>query len=467
MEERMKRQICASTAAAFVVAVTMVAGQTKITAPNNKYTPAQDVQLGREAAAEVQKQVPLLNDQTTETYIERLGARLVESIPAEFQHSEFRYTFDAVNLKEINAFALPGGPMFAYRGMIEKAGSEGEIAGVLAHEISHVALRHGTAQASKAQKYQIGQVGSAILGAIIGGRTGSVVSQVGQFGFGAAFLRFSREYEKQADILGAQIMARAGYDPRAMASMFQTIEKEGGPSGPEWMSNHPNPGNRSEYITREAQSLRVSNPVTTTRDFQNVQSRLAQMAPAPTTEEVSRRGNTGGGTRSTGSIPSGRIEAPSTRFTTYNEGDVFKIGVPSNWRELPTESTVTFAPEGGYGAANNQNVFTHGVQVGVGRSENHGLEEATEELIGSLAQSNPRLARENSSTRGTIGGRPALRTTLANVNDATGGRERIVLYTALRQDGSLFYLVGVSPDQEFNSYQSVFNKIAGTIQFAR
>ena len=465
----MRRQICAATVTACLVTVTIVTGQTKITAPKNKYTPAQDVQLGREAAAEVQKQVPLLNDQSTETYIERLGARLAENIPAEFQHSEVRYTFDAVNLREINAFALPGGPMFAYRGMIEKAGSEGEIAGVLAHEISHVALRHGTAQASKAQKYQFGQIGSAILGAIIGGRTGAVVSQGGQFAFGAAFLRFSREYEKQADLLGAQIMARAGYDPRAMAAMFQTIEKESGPSGPEWMSNHPNPGNRSEYITREAQSLRVSNPVNNTRDFQNVQSRLGQMSPAPTTEEVSRRGNTGGTGGGTGPRPTGRVAAPSSRFTTYNEGDVFRIGVPSNWRELASESSVTFAPEGGYGAVNNQNVFTHGVQVGIGRSENHGLEEATDELIASLAQSNPRLARtdSNSSTRGTIGGRQALRTILANVSDATGGRERIVLYTALRQDGSLFYLVGVSPEEEFNSYQSVFNKVASSIQFAR
>jgi len=331
-----------------------------------------------------------------------------------------------------------------------------------------VALRHGTAQASKAQKYQFGQIGSAILGAIIGGRTGAVVSQGGQFAFGAAFLRFSRDYEKQADLLGAQIMARAGYDPRAMAAMFQTIEKESGPSGPEWMSNHPNPGNRSEYITREAQSLRVANPVNNTRDFQNVQSRLGQMPPAPTTEEVSRRSNTGGGTGgSTGARPTGRVAAPSGRFTTYNEGDVFRIGVPSNWREISSESSVTFAPEGGYGAVNNQNVFTHGVQVGIGRSENHGLEEATEELIGSLAQSNPRLGRSGNSTRGTIGGRQALRTILDNVSEATGGRERIVLYTALRQDGSLFYLVGVSPEEEFNSYQPVFNKVASSIQFAR
>jgi hypothetical protein len=467
VEERMKRQICAATLTACLVTVTLVTGQTKITAPKNKYTPAQDVQLGREAAQEVQKQLPLLNDQSTETYIERIGARLAENIPAEFQHSEFRYTFDVVNLREINAFALPGGPMFAHRGMIEKAGSEAEIAGVLAHEISHVALRHGTAQASKAQKYQFGQIGSAILGAIIGGRTGAVVSQGGQFAFGAAFLRFSRDYEKQADILGAQIMARAGYDPRAMASMFQTIEKESGPSGPEWMSNHPNPGNRSEYIIREAQSLRVSNPINNTREFQNVQARLQQMSPAPTTEEVSRRGNAGRTGGTTGPAPTGRVAAPSTRYTTYNEGDVFRISVPNNWQEMASESDVTFAPQGGYGTLNNQNVFTHGVQVGMARSENHGLEEATDELIASLAQANPRLARSGSSTRGTIGGRQALRSILANISDATGGRERIVLYTALRNDGSLFYLVGVSPEEEFNAYQSVFNKVAGSVQFLR
>jgi beta-barrel assembly-enhancing protease len=464
----MKHQLSAATLAACLVSATLITGQTKITAPKNKYTPAQDVQLGREAAAEVQKQMPLLRDDNVENYVERLGDRLVANIPSEFRYNEFRYTFDVVNLREINAFALPGGPMYAHRGMLEKAGTEAEIAGVLAHEISHVALRHGTAQASKAQKYQIGQVGSAILGAIIGGRTGAVVSQAGQFGFGAAFLRFSREYEKQADLLGAQIMARSGYDPRAMAAMFRTIEKESGPGGPEFLSNHPNPGNRSEYITREAQSLRVTNPVTASRDFQSVQSRLEQMSPAPTTEEVARRGNAGRTSgAATGARPTGRVSAPSTRYQTYNEGDVFRISVPNNWQEIASESDVTFAPQGGYGAVNNQNVFTHGVQVGIARSENHPLDEATNELIAALAQSNPRLARSGSSTRGTIGGRPALRTILANVSDATGGRERIVLYTALRTDGSLFYMVGVAPEEEFNGYQAVFNKVAGSIQFTR
>src|SRR5829696_8097722 len=348
MEERMKRQICAATVAACLVTVTLVIGQTKITAPKNKYTPAQDVQLGREAAAEVQKQVPLLNDQTTEDYIERLGARLVENIPAEFRHSEFRYTFDAVNLREINAFALPGGPMFAYRGMIEKAGTEGEIAGVLAHEISHVALRHGTAQASKAQKYQIGQVGSAILGAIIGGRTGSVVSQVGQFGFGAAFLRFSREYEKQADLLGAQIMARAGYDPRALAHMFETIEQQSrssGGGGPQWMSSHPNPGNRTQYINQEAALLTVASAADVS-EFESIKTAFASLPPAGATSDV---GRAQGPAKSVGT-PGQPVPRPSSQYKNIS-GGLFQAAVPSEWTSVQEgKSAIKIVPQNGYGS---------------------------------------------------------------------------------------------------------------------
>src|SRR5207253_10760073 len=93
------------------------------------------------------------------------------------RHSEFRYSFEPVNVREINAFALPGGPMFVNRGMIEAARTEGEVAGVMAHELSHVVLRHGTAQASKATKYEIGEIAGAVLGAIIGGTLGNVVAQ--------------------------------------------------------------------------------------------------------------------------------------------------------------------------------------------------------------------------------------------------------------------------------------------------
>jgi peptidase M48-like protein len=458
----MQRPNKAVVLALFVVSsLTLADAQTKITAPSNKYTPAQDVQLGREASAEVQKQMPILDDDPVDDYVERLGARLVQNIPGEFRHNEFRYTFDVVNLREINAFALPGGPMYAHRGMLEKAGTEAEVAGVLAHEISHVALRHGTAQASKAGKYQLGQMGSAILGAIIGGRTGEAVSTIGQFGFGAAFLRYSREYEKQADLLGAQIMARSGYDPRAMATMFQRIERESGGRAPEWLSNHPNPGNRAAYITQEAQSLRVQNPVNDTREFQNVQARLERMSPAPTSEEVARRGNTRSTTNGGGARPTGRVDAPSTRYNTYDEGGLFRISVPSNWREMASENNVTFAPDGGYGG----NAFTHGIQVGVARNERHDLQEATDELVASLTQSNRGMGRPSGYTRATIGGRSGLRTVVPN--DADTGRERLAIYTTELADGSLFYMIGVAPEGEYSSYTSVFQRVASSIRFTR
>ena len=463
----MKRQTTSAVIALFVVAsLSLSDAQTRVTAPSNKYTPAQDVQLGREAAAEVEKQMPMLDDDPVDGYVERVGERLVQNIPAEFRHNEFRYSFDVVNLREINAFALPGGPMYAHRGMLEKAGSEAEVAGVLAHEISHVALRHGTAQASKAGKYQLGQLGSAILGAIIGGRTGEAVSTVGQFGFGAAFLRYSREYEKQADILGAQIMARSGYDPRAMATMFQRIERESGGRAPEWLSNHPNPGNRAAYITKEAQSLRVSNPVSDTREFQTVRSRLAQMSPAMTSEEAARRGNTRSTGSNGGARPTGRVDAPSTRYNTYDEGGLFRISVPSNWREMASENNVTFAPEGGYGSIEDESVFTHGVQVGVARNERHDLQQATDELLASLAQGNRGMGRPSGYTRGTIGGRPALRTVVAN-NAETTGRERLTIYTTQLQDGTLFYMIGVAPERESGAYDGVFQRVASSIRFTR
>ena len=463
----MNRQLTSSIVVALVTTGSLLTGQTKITAPKNKYTPAQDVQLGREAAQEVAQQLPVLRDETVDSYVERIGEGLVRNIPAEFQHPEFRYTFDVVNLREINAFALPGGPMFAHRGMIEKAGSEAEVAGVLAHEISHVALRHGTAQATKATKYQMGQVGSAILGAIIGGRTGDVVSSVGQFGFGTAFLKYSREYEKQADLLGAQIMARSGYDPRAMASMFRTIEKEAGSRGPEWLSNHPNPGNRSEYITREAESLRVENAINDTRGFQNVQARLRSMAPAPTTEEVARSGGNRAPSGTSGTVrPSGRVEPPSSRYTTYNEGDIFRVSVPSNWREMPSETQITFAPEGAYGTVSSQSVFTHGMQIGIARNETHDLQEATDELLSSLAQSNRGMRRPSGYSRVNIGGRSGLRAVVANDADTTG-RERLAVYTTQLNDGTLFYMIGVAPENEYNAYDNVFQRIASSVRFSR
>ena len=457
---------------ALFTSVSLVFGQTKIVAPQNKYSVQEDVKAGREAAQQVEEQLPILRDDGIDDYVERVGQRLVAGIPNEFRHPEFRYEFDVVNVSDINAFALPGGPMYINRGMLEAARNEGEVAGVLAHEISHVALRHGTAQAGKATPYQVGSILGQIAGAIIGGVAGQAISLGSQFGFGTAFLKYGREYERQADLLGAQIMARSGYDPRDMASMFQTIQsKGGGRGGPEWMSSHPNPGNRQAAITKEAEQLRVTNnAVRNTQEFTQVKSRLQRMQKAPTTEQVMQQG--GGGNRRAGrdrdtGYPSGqvgRVEPPSGRYETYDGGNLFRLAVPSNWRELRGNNSVTFAPEGGYGEYQGQSVFTHGLQVGVEQSNARNLRTGTNQLVQGLAQSNPQLRQSGGYSNVSVGGRAGLATVLTNVSDVTREQERIVLYTTQLNDGSLFFVVGVSPAREFNSYRQIFNRSVQSLQ---
>src|SRR5207244_1831942 len=144
--------------------------------------------------------------------------------------------------------------MYVNTGTILAARSEGELAGVMAHELSHVALRHGTAQATKAQKYAIGAGVAGIRGTI---RGGAGLGQVAQAPFAVYFLKFSREYETEADLLGARIMANAGYDPRDLANVFRTLEQQGGGGGG-FLSDHPSPSNRYARINQEAQLLRVN-----------------------------------------------------------------------------------------------------------------------------------------------------------------------------------------------------------------
>jgi predicted Zn-dependent protease len=252
-----------AAAAALTLAFSLPAdAQTRIDPDKNAFTPAQDVELGRRAAAELRQQVPIVRDGRSQAYVERIGRRLVAAVPARLQQPRFRYSFQVVDRDDINAFALPGGPIYVHRGMLEAARSDAEVAGVVAHEIAHVALRHGTAQATKGQKFQLGALAGQVIGSMIGGRTGTVIAQGSQIGIGTYFLKYSREYEREADLLGAQIMSRAGYDPRAMAEMFQTIARRGGNGGPEWLSDHPSPANRYEAIRREAALLR---PRTTAR----------------------------------------------------------------------------------------------------------------------------------------------------------------------------------------------------------
>ena len=461
-----------TAAAAFLtVTVSLAVAQTRITPPKNKYTPAQDVKLGQQAAKEVEQQLPLLRDDGIESLMDRIGRRLVQVIPSEMEHREFRYSFKVINVREINAFALPGGPMYVNRGMIQAAAVEGEVAGVMAHELSHVILRHGTAGATKQQPFEIGAMAGAIAGAIIGGDLGQVVAQGTQFGLGTYFLRYSREYEKQADLLGVQLMARAGYNPLDLMHMFQTIEKQGrGGGGPQFMSDHPNPGNREAYIKQEASHLRIEGQAGDSREFARAQDSLRSMSPAPTTEQVTRRGKqtpTQPGQPAPDARNVGtRVAPPSSRYKTYTEGNLFRISVPDNWREVATSASVKFVPDGAYGQVQGQTIFTHGVELGFTRNEIHSLQEATQEFIDGLAQSNPSLRATGGLQNTNLSGRNGLVATLNNVSEVTSRGETVTVFTTLLRDGNLFYCIAVAPQDEYQGYQRSFQRVVQSIRLS-
>jgi Zn-dependent protease with chaperone function len=456
------------TVALVAVAASVVPAQTRIKREKNKYTPEQDVKAGQEAAAEVSKELPLLNDARTEEWAEQVGRILVSAIPTEFGYPQFRYTFDVINQGDINAFALPGGPMFLNRGMIEAGKSEAEVAGVMAHEISHVALRHGTAQATKGERFQIGALAGQVIGAVVGGAAGGLIAQGSQFGFGTYFLKFGREYERQADLLGAQILARAGYDPRQMANMFKTIEGQGGSRQPEWMSSHPNPGNRYDAILREAATLQIQGTANTGQ-FDTIRTRLAGMPPAPTAEQIAKAKPSTAGTGPT--PPTGtaaRVEPPSNQGRTYSPGSFLKITVPANWQQAGgNEGGVTYAPQGGFVAgANGQTAFTHGLQVGVIQNATGDLQRDTDQILQGFARSNPKLQRQDGYRRDSLGGRAGLTTVLSNVSDVTGQPETVsVSTTQLRGNGVLF-LIGVAPQNEAQTYENAFRRVRQALQIS-
>lgn len=462
------RLIATVTAFALFAMPISVFTQTKISYHSNKYKPSDDVKVGRQAAAEVEQQLPILRDAEATDYVSRVGMRLVSAIPQEFQHPEFSYYFKIVNARDINAFALPGGPMYVNRGMIEAAHNEGEMAGVMAHELSHVALRHGTAQATKAQKYGLLAGILGIGGAILGGPAGAAAQVAGQ-GVGVYFLKFSREYETEADILGAQIMARAGYDPHDLANMFQTIERQSGGGGGGFLSDHPSPANRYARINQEAQSLRVINPIRDTRDFDRIQARLRGMGRAPSMEEIARSGQRNPTGENTGNYPNnpprGRVDSPSSRYQSYSElGGMLRVSVPNNWRELSSSNSVWFAPEGGYGSYQNQVVYTHGINFGVAQTQSPNLQQATEEFLNNLAQGNGNLRQGSGYQRTTISGRNALTTTLSNINEATGQAELVTVVTTQLRNGELFYMIAVTPQNESGTFQNAFRNVLRSIQ---
>jgi hypothetical protein len=308
-------------------------------------------------------------------------------------------------------------------------------------------------------------------GAILGGPAGAAIGQGGQLAVGAYFLKFSREYETEADILGAQTMSRAGYDPRDLANMFKTIERTSGGGGG-FLSDHPSPSDRYERINREAQYLRVENPIRDSRDFERIQAKLRGYPRAATTAQIMQGGQTYPTAnseqypdRAPDRSPQGRVDLPSSRYRNYSEFGLLRVNIPANWQELAeSNNSVWFSPQGAYGQRQGQSVFTHGVNFGVVRTQSRDLQRATEEVVSGLVQGSRSLRQLSGYQRTTVSGRNGLITTLTNTNEVTGRAETVTLVTTQLRNGDLLYMITVAPQGESSDFEYAFNNIIRSIR---
>lgn len=234
-----------------------------------------EIDIGRQANAQVRKQVPEVRDGETVAYIRGLGQRLARQAPGP----KYPYSFSAADYREINAFALPGGPVWIHRGVLHSATNESQLAGVLAHEVAHIAQRHAAGQLTKAT---VANWGLGLLGAVLGNSGGAGAAQLAAgFLTNGIFLKFSRDDEREADRVGVQIMRRAGWDARGMVELFDILRRESSrdPGSVEaFFSSHPPPQDRiarlQAEVTKQPGGTRDSRP------FQTIKARLLRM-PAP------------------------------------------------------------------------------------------------------------------------------------------------------------------------------------------
>ncbi|HXG66389.1 MAG TPA: M48 family metalloprotease [Blastocatellia bacterium] len=428
----------------------------------NLFSPEQDIQLGRQSAQQIAREVPLLRDEATVSYVRSLGAKLA----AKAGGYQFPYQFNVVATRDINAFALPGGFIFVNAGAIMAAKNEGELAGVMAHEISHVALRHGTSQATK---QYIAKAGLSIALSVLAGGGDSdlsnVLATIGGAGANLAFLKFGRTAETQADLEGARIMAASGYDPRDMAGFFKTLEAQGGQRVPEFLSDHPDPGNRIQSINNVARTLPVAqNPVRDTSEFQAVKARLTGSAAARSSASPDRVGPEDPNNARMRTRPA----PPSSTFVEYVAGDrSFALQYPDNWEGLSTdEANFIFAPPGAYGKLNDSIVVTHGIFIGVVAPGASDLASATSAFVEAQLQANPDFQVSEQPQEINFGGRRGYATVVAGPSPVTGVVEVDVIYTTATADGRLFYFITMAPRDEYESYRPTFERIISSIRLA-
>ena len=453
----------------------------------------EQIQAGAQVAAQVYKQMPVLPDNSPETqYIRQVGEKLVAQIPQQYS---WPFQFHVVAQKEINAFALPGGQMFVNVGTITAAANEAELAGVMAHEMAHVYMMHSAKSAGKQQTAAaLGGLLGAIAGAALGGVAGSLAQAGINLGAQGLVLKYSRSDEAQADSVGAIIMYKAGYNPEAMADFFQKLASEGG-SGPQWMSDHPNPGNREEAIQREIANWPPRQYNTNNAAFQRAKQQAAgvksytgqQIAdgaksgewaamnqrsgavfhpPAGVTVSQPASANRGPAGASPVSMQS---VAPSSRLVTADLGPL-SIARPDNWQVLSPGQNggdVMIAPRAGV----TGNAVGYGVALNAIPAQNRGLslDQVTEEMVRTFQSQGDMQVIGNPQriTVGGVQGRSVLMQSTSPFPDGQGQpqKERDWLVTAQRSDGAVLYMVFVAPQSQFEQFRPTFEKMLQSVRF--
>jgi hypothetical protein len=430
--------------------------RSQLKAPWNMYSPQTDVQVGKQNALLMEKRLPLCNDPKVDQYLTTLGMRLVSKLPT--RGVEYPWEFHCVNDKSINAFALPGGFVFVNRGAIEVADNEAQLAAVMAHELSHVALRHGTAQASKAQ---LAQGAAGIFGGLFGGSTGGAVLTEGvALGAGGLLLRYSRGAETQADVMGTQVLYDAGYDPRAMAQFFEKLEGETkGKNPPQFLSDHPNPDHRVERVDEEIDKL-GGPPANAKRDSAEFEAIKREVMALP----VVKKPVTAAAGATTPPPPA------SNHFAEY-QGSAFRLKYPDNWGETDSDGGASFAPAGGVvQGANGEGALAYGMIASVtaapaDSNDSNALTNATQQLIQNLQKSNPNLRVTQQPAPVRLNGQPALSTYLRN-DSPIGGQETDWLITVMQPEGLLSFLC-VAPQGAYSDYDKTFSAILDTVRLTK
>lgn len=452
--------------------------------------------LGLQAAAQVYQQMPVLPDTSPETqYIRQLGTKLVSTIPPEYS---WPFEFHVVAQKEINAFALPGGPMFVNIGTITSARNEAQLAGVMAHEMSHVYMQHSAKQASKAQTTSLlAGLAGAVLGATVGG-TAQELGQAGiQMSAQGLMLKYSRTDESQADAVGAVILYKAGYNPQALADFFKTLQSQGG-TPPQILSDHPNPGNREQAIEKEISNWPPERYAADSNEFQKTRQHAMGMK-AYTGEEIAQGAKSGqwsalnkknGATfnptaaslvssgapaptagSSAPSAPSVSLESvlPSQHMVAADLGPM-KIERPENWDVVMPQQqgqSVTIAPQAGVtGSGVGYGVVLNGVSLPKG--ERVSIDDMTRRLVQEMEQ-NDALQQEGEAQATTVAGIQGRSVTLQSVSPfATNGKaekERDWLVTVPQRDGSVIFMVFVAPQSHFDRFQPTFEAMLKSVRF--